>query len=112
MSEATVTCLPCIVGEDGNRDALPTVLLEALGCGLPIVSTPVTGVPEILDGGRVGVLVPEHDPAATADALQDLLGDPARRAELAREGRAWAEATFDARAVAGTLYTWQGEALT
>ncbi|MEW6071947.1 MAG: glycosyltransferase family 4 protein [Planctomycetota bacterium] len=111
MQEATVLCLPCLVGEDGNRDALPTVLLEALACGLPVVSTPVTGIPEILAGGRAGVLVPERDPIATADALEGLLRDRGRRAELARHGREHAEATFDSARIARTLHSWFEAAL-
>ncbi len=110
MQEATVFCLPCVIGEDGNRDALPTVLLEALAVGLPCVSTPVTGIPEILDQGRVGRLVPEHDWEATADALGELLDAPDTRAELSRLGRAHAEEHFDARNASATLQSWFAEA--
>jgi colanic acid/amylovoran biosynthesis glycosyltransferase len=87
IMEATVFCLPCVIGTDGNRDALPTVLIEALASGLPAISTPVTGVPEIL-GDDAGVLVPERDPAATAAALERLIRDPAERARIAALGRA------------------------
>src|SRR6185503_9218667 len=54
MSRATLMVQPCLVGNDGNRDALPTVLVESLAMGLPSVSTPDTGIPEILDQGRCG----------------------------------------------------------
>ncbi len=111
LRTAAVLCLPCLVGRDGNRDALPTVLLEALASGLPAISTPVTGIPEILDHGRAGVLVPENDPLATADALEELLRDPGRRDRLARAGRARAEELFDARKNALTLRGWFEEAL-
>ncbi len=111
LQSATAMCLPCLVGQDGNRDALPTVLLEALACGLPAISTPVTGIPEILADGRAGVVVPENDPLATADAIEELLGDPARRRELALEGRRRAEELFDARKNAKTLFAWFEEAL-
>ncbi len=106
MQRATVFALPCRVGEDGNRDALPTVLLEALGCGLPCISTPVTGIPEILDGGRVGRLVPEEDAAALAETLLELLGSPEERARLSEAGRAHARAHFDGPSVARTLGEW------
>lgn len=106
MQRATVMCLPCVVGDDGNRDALPTSLLESLASGLPCVSTPVTGIPEILRGGDCGVLVPESDPRATADALEALLADDERRAQLARAGREHVESNFDGRAVARTLSSW------
>ena len=106
MNRATVFCLPCLIGEDGNRDALPTVLLEALAVGLPVVSTPVTGIPEIVADGRAGELVPERDARATADALERLLGDGDRRRELARRGRERAQELFCARRVAATLNAW------
>lgn len=106
LSHATVFALPCVIGADGNRDALPTVLLEALAHGLPSISTPVTGVPEILADGAAGKLVPQRDPVALADAIAALLADPSRRAELARAGRARAEALFDSRTAARTLAGW------
>jgi len=104
--KATLMALPCVIGEDGNRDALPTTLIESLAMGLPCISTPVVGIPEILDQGRAGVLVPENDDQATADAIGALLADPARRAELAKLGRARAERLFDGRQSAQTLQDW------
>ena len=111
MARATLLAMPCIVGDDGNRDALPTALLEALAMELPCVSTPVTGIPEILDGGRAGLLVPENDVPATAGALRTLLQDGELRTRLARTGRARAERCFDARASAATLRSWFAEAV-
>ena len=106
LFRATCMALPCVVGDDGNRDALPTVLLEALAAGLPVVSTPVTGVPEIVDHGRAGVLVPERDPPALARALAALLDDAGRRADLALVGRARAEELFDMDRNATVLHEW------
>lgn len=112
MRTATVMCLPCIVGEDGNRDALPTVLVEAIASGLPVVSTPVTGIPEILRGGEAGLLVPESDPASLATAIARLFASPEERRLLADAGRRHAEETFDLREVSRTLSTWLDEAVT
>ena len=109
MERATVMCAPCIIGEDGNRDALPTVLLESLARGLPCISTPVTGIPEILDQGGCGIIVPERDAQATADALEALLGDAGRREEFANAGRARAEKLFDRRETSAILDTWFNE---
>ncbi len=106
MSEATLMCLPCKVGTDGNRDALPTVLLEALAAGLPCISTPVTGIPEILGHGRAGCLVPEDDAVATADAMASLLAFPSLRASYSHAGRERAEQLFDARSAARCLHAW------
>ena len=95
-----------LVGEDGNRDALPTVLLESLATGLPCVSTPVSGIPEILDQGRAGRIVPEQDPKALADVIAELLEDGDARLEIARRGRERAQQLFDARRSAATLSGW------
>lgn len=109
MARATIFCLPCRVGGDGNRDALPTVLIEALAAGLPAISTPVSGIPEILDWGRAGVLVPQDDPRTTADALEKLLADRTARQRLSAAGRRRALEQFDLRRSAATLYGWFDE---
>jgi len=111
MSRATLMLQPCLIGNDGNRDALPTVLVESLAMQLPSISTPVTGIPEILDQGRCGVLVPENDVPATAAAIEALLRDSARRARIAADGRKRAEELFDSEKVARTLSSWFDEAL-
>lgn len=82
MRAATVFALPCRIAANGDKDALPTVLLEAMGCGLPCVSTTIGGVPEIVDDGVTGLLVPPDDPAALAAALEDLLQAPRRRQQM------------------------------
>lgn len=94
---AAALAAPCVVGTDGNRDGLPTVILESLALGTPVVATPVTGIPEAILHGRTGLLVPEADPVALADALAMLVDDPGLRCELADAGRRHVEAHFDAR---------------
>lgn len=91
-----VLAAPCVVGADGNRDGLPTVILESLALGTPVVATPVTGIPEAIIHGRTGLLVPEADPVALADALESLVDDPGLRCELADAGRRHVQAHFDA----------------
>jgi len=78
-------------------DTNPWVLLEAMACGTPVVSTPVGGIPDMLEHGHAGVLVPYGDPRALGAALRDLLMDPGRRAELASRARLRCEARYDAR---------------
>jgi glycosyltransferase involved in cell wall biosynthesis len=62
------------------------VLVEALAHGLPVVATAVGGVPELLDGGRAGMLVPPGDVAALADAVAVLTDDGDRRSQLVERG--------------------------
>lgn len=92
---AGVMAAPCVVGTDGNRDGLPTVLLESLALGTPAVATPVTGIPELVRHGETGLLVPEHDPEALAEALARILDDEALAGELGRRGRALVADSFD-----------------
>ncbi|MGL4311875.1 MAG: glycosyltransferase family 4 protein [Paracoccaceae bacterium] len=103
MDSAAIAALPCIVTADGDRDGLPTVLLEAMAKGLPVVTTTVTGGPEIVDGGRTGLLCPPGDVVALADALQRLLVDPAHARAMGRAGRIRAERLFSLSENAGAL---------
>ena len=103
LKRATVLVLPSVVSATGDRDGLPTVLLEALGVGLPAISTAVAGIPEIIDHEETGLLVPPADPERLARALQELLTRPALRQRLGRQGRSKAENAFDIRKNAAVL---------
>ena len=98
VQSAALLAAPCIVGSDGNRDGLPTVLLEAMALGTPCVATPVTGIPEAVIDERTGLIVPESDPQRLADAIERLVDDSQLRARLARAARAHVEANFDIHA--------------
>jgi colanic acid/amylovoran biosynthesis glycosyltransferase len=97
MRRARVFAAPCVTAADGDRDALPTVLLEALSRGLPVVSTPIAGIPEIVDPGVEGLLVPPGDAGALAEAVGRLLGDDKMWSGMAAAGPAKAAARFDRR---------------
>jgi glycosyltransferase involved in cell wall biosynthesis len=109
--QATLGVFPCIVAEDGNRDGLPTVLLEALACELPVVSTPITGIPEIVIDGVTGMLRPPGDAAALAEAIGQLFDDPALRAKLGRQGRVHCKREFDIQMNGARLRSWFQERL-
>lgn len=96
VQQAAVFAAPCIVGKDGNRDGLPTVLIEAMALGTPCISTDVTGIPELVQNGVTGVIVAQNDAPALADALERLLADDALRVRLARGARDRIERQFDA----------------
>jgi glycosyltransferase involved in cell wall biosynthesis len=95
VQESAVFAAPCVVGADGDRDGLPTVLLEAMALGTPCVSTDVTGIPEILHHGDTGLMVPQHDATTLADALEQLLDDASLRTRLAGNARLLMENEFD-----------------
>ncbi|WP_281823259.1 glycosyltransferase family 4 protein [Jannaschia rubra] len=97
LRDAAVFACPCVVGEDGNRDGLPTVLLEAMALGTPCVATDVTGIPELVRDGETGFCVPERDAPALADAIASLLDDPECGKRLSRSARDLIEREFDIR---------------
>ncbi|HZI22300.1 MAG TPA: glycosyltransferase [Gemmatimonadales bacterium] len=91
MSEATVLVHP----SDRLGDGLPNVLREAMALGTPVIASRIAGIPEALDEGRCGVLVPPGNVPALVDAIEDLLCDPGRREELAKRARHRTEQKFD-----------------
>jgi glycosyltransferase involved in cell wall biosynthesis len=103
LARAAVFAAPCVVGPDGNRDGLPTVLLEAMAAGAPAVSTDVTGIPEVVRDEDTGLLVPQHDPVALADALERLVTDRPLATRLSRAARTLVERSFDVHVQAGAL---------
>lgn len=92
---ASVFVLPCVNEGCGGSDNLPTVIMEAMGASLPVISTRVAGIPEMVIDGQTGLLVPEKNVDALATALSSLLTDPAKAAEMGRRGRQHALDHFD-----------------
>ncbi len=86
MGRATAFVLPCVVAPDGDQDGIPLVLLEAMAAGLPVVTTPVSGIPELVDA-EVGWLVPPGDVGALRSVLEEILKDPEEAMERGRRGR-------------------------
>jgi glycosyltransferase involved in cell wall biosynthesis len=79
--------LPCRIDADGDRDGMPTVLVEALARAVPVVSTDVVGIGELVVDGRTGLLVPPEDAGGLAVAIDRLLTDPDLATRLGRAGR-------------------------
>ena len=104
MAESTLMVMPCVVTPEGNADGIPNVLTEAMAAGLPVVSTRVSGIPELVDDGVSGRIVEQRDAAALADAIAALLADPALGDAYAAAGRAKVEREFDVRIEAGRLF--------
>jgi colanic acid/amylovoran biosynthesis glycosyltransferase len=78
LRKADLFCVP------SYREALGVANLEAMACGLPVISTRVGGIPEVLDHGRCGWLVPPDDPAALAEAIRECLTNPTVREQKLR----------------------------
>jgi glycosyltransferase involved in cell wall biosynthesis len=103
VGSASAFALPCVVGADGDRDGLPTVLLEAMALGTPAISTTVAGIPEMIDDGVSGLLVGQRDPAALADALGRVLASRALRSRLSAGALATMRERFSIRRNVGEL---------
>ncbi|MGF1694906.1 glycosyltransferase [Vibrio lamellibrachiae] len=95
LYNSAVFAAPCVVGADGNRDGLPTVLLESMALGTPCVSTNVTGIPEVIVDGKTGLMAKQNDAVSLANALETLLRKPELRVSLANNARELIEQEFD-----------------
>ncbi len=103
LAASDLFVLPSIVDPVGASDILPTVITEAMACRLPVVSTTVTGIPEMVAHEQTGLLVEPMDEPALAAAIAELSTDPARRARLGDAGRVRAERLFTFPVTAGAL---------
>jgi glycosyltransferase involved in cell wall biosynthesis len=91
---ASVCVAPSIVGPGGRQEGIPNVMIEALAFGKPAISTPISGIPELIESGVSGLLVPPEDPERLAGAIIRIHDDPEFARELGRRGRAVVEERF------------------
>ena len=91
---AAVFALPCVVLENGDRDGIPNVLLESMAAGVPVVTTDVSGIAEVIENGRTGWLVEPHNPSMLADAIAYVLSHGTEAARVAAGARERVEAEF------------------
>ncbi len=106
LAAASVFALPCVELPGGRHDGLPVALLEAMATGLPVVTTPVGGIPEAVESGRNGWLVRPGDAGALARRLRGLLSDPDARERMGAAARATVLERFRAEDSAARLADW------
>lgn len=109
--QADVFVLPCQVTEDGDRDGIPNVLLEAMAIGIPVISTAISGITELVESGMNGLLVPEKNAQAIADALIRLACDAGLRAHLGQAGSRTVHQNFTLEHNVGQVKDWLLNAL-
>ena len=86
LAAGTVFVLPSVIGPDGGMDNLPTVIMEAMATGLPVISTAIAGIPEMVVENETGVLVPAGDAATLARAIEKVIVDPSFARHLGENG--------------------------
>ncbi len=95
MKEADIFLAPSMMSGNGDQEGTPTVIIEALARGLPVLSTFHSGIPELVQDGHSGFLVPEEDTTALAERLEFMVKHPRRWEDMGRAGRAWVERNCD-----------------
>ena len=96
LAGANLFVLACAREAEGGMDNFPTVIVEAMASGVPVVSTRLAGVPEMVRDGENGLLVDERQPEALADAIEQILANPDLGRRYGLEGKSMAIAQFSA----------------
>jgi glycosyltransferase involved in cell wall biosynthesis len=113
LAESHLLVMPSIIAPSGDRDGIPNVILEALLCGVPVVATAVSGIPEVIRDGDTGWLAPPGDAEALGRSVLAALADPGEARRRAEAGRAFVIREFDSRKNYALLKAlFEGAALT
>ncbi|NOU19612.1 MAG: glycosyltransferase family 4 protein [Bacteroidales bacterium] len=95
IADSDIFVLPCIMAKNGDRDGLPNVLLEAMAMGIPVISTNISAIPELIENEKTGLLIPEKDETALADAILRLNNDNQLYNRIAENGKRKVKDNFD-----------------
>ena len=103
IRECSVFVLPCVKAANQDMDGIPFVLMEAMALEIPVVSTDITGIPELIETGVDGVLVPQRDAFRLAEAMMKIAGDTEFAGRIRKAGRQKVAAKFESRKNAAKL---------
>jgi glycosyltransferase involved in cell wall biosynthesis len=108
---ATLFVLPCKEADNKDKDGLPVVLEEAMAMGIPVVTTPIAGIPELVRHNQTGLLVPPENPDELARSIKRLLTDDSLRWRLTMTARKIIEDEYDIESSSGQLADLFAEAV-
>ena len=103
LRDADVLVAPSVPTRDGRREGIPVVLMEAMGSGVPVIASDLSGIPELVNHQLTGLLVPPRNAASLADALERYIQDPELRWHLGNAGREKVVGDFDLNKNAASL---------
>jgi glycosyltransferase involved in cell wall biosynthesis len=103
LKETTFFVLPSIIQKDGTMEGMPNALIEAMATGRAVISTTIAGIPELIDHGSTGLLVPPEDSVRLADAIRQMLVDPERTRRMGERGRERILQEFNIRDIVAQL---------
>jgi colanic acid/amylovoran biosynthesis glycosyltransferase len=103
LKETTFFVLPSIIQKDGTMEGMPNALIEAMATGRAVISTSIAGIPELIEHGSTGFLVPPQDAVKLADAIRQMLDDPERTRRMGERGRERILEEFNIRDVVSQL---------
>ncbi len=86
---------PSIITSRGTMEGIPVALMEAMACGIPVIATAISGIPELIEDGRNGLLLPPEDPAALAAAIESIITDYTAALKMGLRGQEKVQAEFD-----------------
>lgn len=95
LSQSDLFVLACVKTGDNDQDGIPVAMMEAMAMGLPIISTAVSGIPELIKDGETGLIVEERDPISLSRAIIRLSADPGLRKTLSKKGYALVEREYN-----------------
>ena len=95
LDEHDIFVAPCVVHASGRRDGIPNTVIEALAYALPVISTTVNALPEVVRDRETGLAIPPGDPQALAEAVLRLVGHPEEARRMGRNGALLARDMFD-----------------
>ena len=108
LAKADVVATPSVPTKSGRREGIPVVLMEAMGSGVPVVASGISGIPELVEDGRSGFLVAPRHVKGLAEGIERLYHDPQLRRRFGQAGRQKVITEFDLYKNAATLARFFG----